>query len=110
MIDRNRINPGLDIGEVLHKKRSHIRVDLVAIWNRQIRTGATPHLLALSTPRGLGELAQGKTVPNIPGDARQLASTIGDACDKAGKWSAHRRNVFSYARSTAKRLRSASEQ
>jgi hypothetical protein len=90
MIDRNRINPGLDIGKVLHKERGHIRVDLVAIWNRQIRTGATPHLLALPTPRGLGELAQGKTVPNIPSDAWQLANAISEACDKLGEWTAHR--------------------
>lgn len=105
MIDRTRINPSLNIGEVLHKERSHIRVDLVAIWNRQIRTGAPPHLLALSTLRGLRELAQGKTVPDIPGDARQLASTIGDACDKAGKWSIHASrpelNYITYIRLTA---------
>jgi hypothetical protein len=34
-------------------------------------------------------MAQGKTVPDIPGDARKLASTIGNAFDKAGKLSAH---------------------
>jgi hypothetical protein len=31
----------------------------------------------------------GKTVPDIPGDARKLASTIGNAFDTAGKLSAH---------------------
>ena len=47
MIDRHRVNPGFDIGEVLEKKRSHIRVDLIAIRDRQIGTGATPRFLAL---------------------------------------------------------------
>ena len=41
MIDRKRVNPGFDIGEVLQKKRSHISVDLIAIRDRQIGTGAT---------------------------------------------------------------------
>ena len=54
MIDRHRVNPGFDIGEVLEKKRSHIRVDLVAIRDRQIGTGATPRFLALLAPRGIG--------------------------------------------------------
>jgi hypothetical protein len=54
MIDRHRVNPGFDIGEVLEKKRSHIRVDLIAIRDRQIGTGATPRFLALLAPRGLG--------------------------------------------------------
>ena len=87
MIDRKRVDPGFDIGEVLQKKRSHICVDLIAIRDRQIGTGATPRFLTLLTTRGLGEPTHGKTVPNVPSDARQLASTISYACDKAGKWS-----------------------
>ncbi len=89
MIDRKRVNPGFDIGEVLKKKRSHICVDLIAIRDRQIGTGAWPRFLTLLAMRGLGEPAQCKTVPNIPSDARQLASTIGHACDNAGKWTIH---------------------
>jgi hypothetical protein len=77
VIDRKRVNPGLDIGEVLQKKRSHVPVDLVAIWHRQIGTRATPRFLTLLASRGLGKLAQSETVPNIPSDARQLASTVG---------------------------------
>jgi len=92
-IDRKRVNPGFDIGEVLQKKRSHIRVDLIAFRDRQIGTGATPHFLTLLATRGFGEPAQGKTVPNIPSDARQLASAIGYTCDEAGKWTIHRRPV-----------------
>src|SRR5512139_3319738 len=87
MIDRKRVNTGFDIGEVLQEKRSHICVDLIAIRDRQIGTRATPRFLTLLATCGFGEPAQGKTVPNIPSHARQLASTIGNACDKAGKWS-----------------------
>ena len=89
MIGRKRVDPGFDIGEVLHKKRSHIRVDLIAIRDRQIGTGATPRFLTFLAPRGLGELAQGKTVPNVPCDARQLAGAVSYACEKAGKWTVH---------------------
>ncbi|MGA9196184.1 MAG: hypothetical protein WB037_13920 [Pseudolabrys sp.] len=85
MIDRKRVNPSFDIGEVLQKKRSHICVNLIAIWDGQIGTGTTPRFLTLLATRCLGEPAQGKTVPNIPSDARQLARTIGYTCDKAGK-------------------------
>ena len=45
MIGRKRVDPGFDIGEVLHKKRSHICVDLIAIRDRQIGTGAPPRFL-----------------------------------------------------------------
>ncbi|MGA8626196.1 MAG: hypothetical protein WB686_15880, partial [Pseudolabrys sp.] len=85
MVDRQRVKPGFDIGEVLQEKRSHIGVDLIAIRDRQIGTGATPRFLTLLAPRGLGEPAQGETVPDVPGDARQLASTISNARDKVGK-------------------------
>jgi hypothetical protein len=46
-------------------------------------------------------MAQGKTVPDIPGEARKLASTIGNAFDKAGKLSASERR--SHSRSTVVR-------
>jgi hypothetical protein len=89
MVDRQRVNPGFDIGEVLQKKLSHICVDFIAIRDRQIGARATPRFLTLLPTRGLGETAHGKTVPNIPSDARQLASTISYARYKAGKWSIH---------------------
>ena len=89
MVDRKRVNPGFDIGEVLQKKRSHICVDLIAIRDRQIGTRATPRFLTFLTPRGLGELTHGKTMPNVPCDARQLAGAVSYTCKKAGKWSAH---------------------
>jgi hypothetical protein len=89
MIDRKRLNPGFHIVEILQKERSHIRVDLVALRDRQIGAGARPRFPTLLAPRGFGKLAQSKTVPKKPSDAWQLASTIGDTCDKAGKWSIH---------------------
>jgi hypothetical protein len=89
MIERERINPGLDIGEVLQKKRSHIRVYPVAIRDWQVGAGATPHFMALLATRGLGELAQSKTVPNIPSYAWKLASAISRKGYKAGKWRGH---------------------
>jgi hypothetical protein len=57
MIDRKRVNPGFDIGQVLHEKLSHICVDLIAIRDRQISTGATLSFPTLLAPRGLGEPA-----------------------------------------------------
>jgi hypothetical protein len=89
MVDGKRVHPRLDVSEVLEKKCSHVGVDLIAIRDRQIGVGTTPRFLAFLASRGLGKPAQGKTVPNIPSDARQLASTIGYACDKAGKWTIH---------------------
>jgi hypothetical protein len=89
MIDGQRVKARLNIGEIPQKERSHIRIDLIALRDRQISTRATSRFPTLFAPRDLGELAQRKTVPNKPRDARQLASTIGDTCDKAGKWSDH---------------------
>ena len=104
MIDRQRVKPGLDIGEVLQEKRSHICVDLIAVRDWQIGTGATPRFPLLA-PRGLGKPAQGKTMPDVPGDTWQLASTIGNARDKVGKWAIHASrpslNYITYIRLTA---------
>jgi len=82
MIDRERVNSGFELGEILHEERSHIRVNLIAIRNRQIGTGATSCFPTLLTTLGLGELAQDKTVSNIPNNARELASTISYAGHK----------------------------
>src|SRR5262245_21866070 len=89
MIGRKRVDPGFDIGEVLHKKLSHVRVDLIAIRHPQIGTRATPRFLAFLASRGLGELTHGKSVSNVPSNARQLVSAISHTRDKSGKWSAH---------------------
>src|SRR5215475_1652535 len=89
MIDGQRVNARLNIGEILQKERSHIGVDLIALWDRQISTGATSRFPTLLAPRDFGELAQSKTVPDKPRDPRQLTSTIGDTCDKAGEWCGH---------------------
>src|SRR5262245_36502327 len=83
VIDGKRVDVRLNIGEILPKERSHIRVDLIARRHRQINMGATSRFPTLLAPRDFGELAQSKTVPNKPRDARQLV-TIGDTCDKAG--------------------------
>jgi hypothetical protein len=89
MIDGQRVNARLNIREILPKERSHIRVDLIAFRDRQISTGATSRFPTLLVLRDFGQLAQSKTVPNKPRDPRQLASTIGDTCDEAGKWRTH---------------------
>src|SRR5262245_57975581 len=54
MINRKRVNPSLDIGEILQKKRGHIGINLRALGNRQIGTRATPRSLAFLTPCRLG--------------------------------------------------------
>src|SRR5262249_2340047 len=89
MINRKRVNPSLDIGEILQKKRGHIGINLRALGNRQIGTRATPRSLAFLTPCRLGELAQDKTVSDIPSNARQLGNAIGHTCGKVRKWSSH---------------------
>src|SRR5262249_3575344 len=89
MMDGQGVNARLNIREILPKERSHIRVDLIAFRDRQISTGATSRFPTLLALRGFGQLAQSKTVPNKPRDPRQLASTIGDTCDEAGKWRTH---------------------
>ena len=89
MVDRERVNSGLDIGEVPEKKLSHIRVDLIALGNWQIGTWATLRFRAFLAPLGLGKPAQGETVSNIPGDPRQLASTISQPSHEVGEWSIH---------------------
>src|SRR5262249_45658742 len=89
MVGGKRVNARFDIREVLPKKRGHVCVDLIAIRDRQIGTGATSRILAFLAPRGLGEPAQGKTMPDIPGDARQLTGTVSHAGDKAGKRCSH---------------------
>jgi hypothetical protein len=89
MIDGQRIDSCLNISEILPKERSHVRVDLIAFRDRQISTGTTSRFPTLLASRDFRELTQSKTVPNKPGDPRQLASTIGDTCDEAGKWRTH---------------------
>src|SRR4029453_117405 len=69
-IDRKRVYPSLDISKILQNQSSHIRVDFVAVRNWQVGTRARPRFPTFLTARGIRELAQGKTVPNVPSDAR----------------------------------------
>src|SRR5262245_50997163 len=89
MINRERVNASLDVGEVLQKKRSHISINLRALGNRQISTSATPYFLAFLASCRLGKSAQGKAVSDIPSNARQLDNAIGRTCDKVRKSSSH---------------------
>jgi hypothetical protein len=49
MIGGKRIKAGLDIGEILPEKDSHIRVEASPIWHGQIGLGARARFLAISS-------------------------------------------------------------
>ena len=82
-IDRKRVYPSLDISKILQKQRCHIRVDFVAVRNWQVGTRARPRFPTFLTARGIRELAQGKTVPKVPSDARQLPNAVSQAGNEA---------------------------
>ena len=42
MIGRNRVEAGFNVGEILPKKKGHVRVEAVAIRQRRIDTGTLP--------------------------------------------------------------------
>jgi hypothetical protein len=83
MIDRKRVKPSLDIGEILEKQRCHVGVDFVAVRNWQVSAGTSPRFPTFLTVCGLRELAQGKIVPDIPSHARQLANAVSQAGNEA---------------------------
>jgi hypothetical protein len=82
VIDRKRVKPSLDIGEILEKQRCHVRVDFVAIRDWQVSAGTPPRFPTFLTARGFREPAQSKIVPDIPSNARQLADAISQAGNK----------------------------
>ena len=53
MIGRERVNPGLDIGEILLEKDGHIRVEAFAVGYWRIGMGMRSHFVTFSSPRGL---------------------------------------------------------
>jgi hypothetical protein len=91
VIGRNGVNAGLHIGEVLHKKPNHFRVNVVAVWHWRIGMGppSCSRLRAFSSSRGLDKPAQREAVPKVPGDARQLAHAVSETGDHGGNWRTH---------------------
>ena len=89
MIGRKWVEAGFYVGEVLPEKHSHVRVEAAAIWHRRTGMGALPSGPTVATSRRLSKPAHREAVPDIPGDAWQLACAIGDARDDAGKRIAH---------------------
>ncbi len=75
VIDRNRVKPYFHVCHVLQEKSGHICINAFAIWYwricvRGVSSGASPW------PNPLRHLADGYTVPNVPGDARKLGRGI----------------------------------
>src|ERR1035441_2799290 len=77
------------VSEVLPEKHGHVRIEASAIRHRRIGMGALPSSSTVPSSRLLCKPAHDEAVPDIPGDAWQLACAIGDARDDAGKRIAH---------------------
>jgi hypothetical protein len=89
MIGRKWVDAGFYVGEVLPEKNGHVRIKASAIRHGRISVGALPSGSTVPSPRRLRKSAHGEAVPDIPGDAWQLASAAGDAYGDAGEWIAH---------------------
>src|SRR5580704_9749160 len=89
MIGGKWVDAGLYVGEVLPEKNGHVRIEASAIWHGRIGMGALPRGPTVLSPRHLREPAHGEAVPDIPGDAWQLACAIGDAHSDAGERIGH---------------------
>src|SRR5450755_1641708 len=77
------------VSEVMPEKHGHVRIEASAIRHRRIGMGAQPSGSTVPSSRLLRKPAHDEAVPDIPGDAWQLACAIGDARGDAGKRIAH---------------------
>src|ERR1035437_9954717 len=77
------------VSEVLPEKHGHVRIEASAIRHRRIGMGALPSSSTVPSSRLLRKPAHDEAVPDIPGDAWQLACAIGDARNGAEKRIAH---------------------
>src|SRR5450759_3376824 len=77
------------VSEVLPEKHGHVRIEASAIRHRRIGMGALPSNSTVPSSRLLRKPAHREAVPDIPGDAWQLACAIGDARGDARKRMAH---------------------
>src|ERR1019366_3461131 len=89
MIGGKWVKAGFYVGEVLPEKHGHVRIEASAIRHRRIGKGALPSDSTVPSARLLRKPAHDEAVPDIPGDAWQLACAIGNARGDAGKWIAH---------------------
>src|ERR1035438_1524116 len=77
------------VSEVLPEKHGHVRIEASAIRHRRIGMGALPSSSTVPSSRLLCKPAHDEAVPDIPGDAWQLAFALGAARGGAGKRIAH---------------------
>jgi hypothetical protein len=89
MIDGKWVEAGFYVCEILPEKHSHVPVKAAAIRNSCIGMGALPSGPTVPSSSRFRKPAHGEAVPNIPGDAWQLACAIGDAYGYAEKRIAH---------------------
>src|ERR1019366_673076 len=67
------------VSEVLPEKHGHVRIETSAIRHRRIGMGALPSSPTVASSRLLRKPAHDEAVPDIPGNAWQLACAIGYA-------------------------------
>ena len=89
MIGGKRIDPGFDIGEVLHEQCGHVGIEAVAIRHRRVGLGAAPRRYGIAAPRGFGQPPHRDAVADIPGNTRQLADAVCRAGNKSGERRTH---------------------
>ena len=77
MIRRKRIDPGLDVGEILLEQGRPVGVQ--TLLEARIGSRLWPRALALLLPDLFREPAHDVEMPGIPGHARHLPRRIGDA-------------------------------
>jgi hypothetical protein len=70
---------------LLSEKNGHVRIEASAIRHGRIGVGALPRGPTFASAGRFGKPAHCETVPDIPGDAWQLACAIGDAHGDAGE-------------------------
>ena len=84
MVRGQGIDAAFDIGEVLPEQGGHVRIETFAVGHRRVGMGPWPRAVAGAPACLLGKPPHDQGVPDIPGDARQLARAISDAGGKAG--------------------------
>ena len=88
VVGRQRIDAGLDIGEVLREQAGHVGVEAAALGHRRVGAGLGTRALA-APARRLRQPPHHLAVADVPGHPRQLARAIGDAGGEAGDGTGH---------------------
>ena len=77
MVRRQRVNPRLDVGEILLDQRRHVGIQ--ALLEARIGSRLRPRALAVLLTDLFRKPTHDVKVPGIPSHARQLPRSIGNA-------------------------------